>query len=171
MSLLAYNRLTGEVKGIDELQSTYQAEYGPGNYVPNITVTYWSFRIMVGAGFLMLLLVAYALYRVMRNQLKPEMKFLGLFPFAMALPYLANIFGWLLTEMGRQPWVVYGKLRTSDAVSPNLTAGMVLTSLIGFTLVYGALMVADVYLLAKAARSGPDIETAVAELPEQKDWE
>ena len=171
LSLLAYNRLDGEVKGINELQSTYQAEYGPGNYVPNITVTYWAFRIMVGAGFLMLALAAYALYRVMRNQLKPEMKFLSLFTLAMALPYMANIFGWVLTEMGRQPWVVYGMLKTADAVSPNLTSGMVATSLVGFTLVYGVLMVADVFLLTKFARRGPDEDAASPVLIEQEDLE
>jgi cytochrome d ubiquinol oxidase subunit I len=171
LSLLAYNRLTGKVEGIKDLQTQYQAQYGPGNYVPSITMTYWAFRIMIGAGFLMLALAAYALYRVMRNQLKPETKYLRFFPLAMALPYLANIFGWILTEMGRQPWVVYGKLRTADAVSPNLTVGMVLTSLIGFTLVYGALMGADVYLLAKAARSGPEDEQPALASQEESDME
>jgi cytochrome d ubiquinol oxidase subunit I len=82
------------------------------------------------------------------------MKFLNLFPFFIALPYLSNTFGWMMTEMGRQPWLVYSKLKTADAISPNLTAGMVWTSLIGFTLVYGALMAADVYLLVKYARKG-----------------
>jgi cytochrome bd ubiquinol oxidase subunit I len=69
-----------------------------------------------------------------------------------------------LTELGRQPWVVYGLLKTADAFSPNLTPGMVLTSLIVFTLVYGALMVVDVYLLAKFAKAGPSaLTTAEAE--------
>ena len=71
------------------------------------------------------------------------------------LPYLANSAGWILTEMGRQPWIVFGVLKTQDAVSPNVAGGMVLASLIGFTLLYGALMVADVYLLAKYARAEP----------------
>jgi cytochrome d ubiquinol oxidase subunit I len=154
LSILAYNSLTGEVKGIADLQQEYTDLYGPGNYVPNIGVTYWSFRIMVGAGMLMALIGLYALIVVMRRQVKPEMKFLKLFPFFIALPYLSNTFGWMMTEMGRQPWLVYSKLKTVDAISPNLTAGMVWTSLIGFTLVYGALMAADVYLLVKYARKG-----------------
>lgn len=172
LSLLAYNRLDGEVKGMLDLQKEYEEKYGPGNYIPPIGVSYWSFRIMVGSGFLMLAFAAYALYRVLRNQLSAETRWLGLFLPAMALPYLANIFGWLLTEMGRQPWVVYGKLRTADAVSPNLTTGMVITTLLGFTIVYGLLMVADVYLLRKYAVAG-----AEAELPkprtieEQTYWE
>jgi cytochrome d ubiquinol oxidase subunit I len=172
LSLLAYNRLDGEVKGMLDLQKEYEEKYGPGNYIPPIGVSYWSFRIMVGSGFLMLAFAAYALYRVLRNQLSADTRWLGLFLPAMALPYLANIFGWLLTEMGRQPWVVYGKLRTADAVSPNLTTGMVITTLLGFTIVYGLLMVADIYLLRKYAVAG-----AEAELPkprtieEQTYWE
>lgn len=171
LSLLAYNRLTGEVKGIKELQSTSEEMYGPGNYVPSIFVTYWSFRIMVAAGMLMALFALYGLYRIMRGQLNPKTKFLSLFPFAIALPYLSNTFGWLLTEMGRQPWLVYGKLKTANAVSPNLTVGMVLTSLIGFTLVYGVLMGVDVYLLVKFARKGPQDDLTEPVLVEQTELE
>jgi len=74
-------------------------------------------------------------------------------PLAIALPYIANTAGWILTEMGRQPWIVFGVLRVEDAVSPNVPGGMVLASLIGFTLLYGVLMAADVYLLAKYAKA------------------
>ncbi len=161
-SLLAFNKPEGEVKGVIELQKRFEQEHGPGNYIPSILVTYWSFRIMVGCGLLMLLLALYALYRMWRRQLAPEMKFLWVFPFAIALPYLANTFGWILTEMGRQPWVVYSILKTSEAVSPNLTVGMVLTSLIGFTLIYGLLMAADVFLLRKYALAGPQDDQPVA---------
>jgi cytochrome d ubiquinol oxidase subunit I len=157
-SLLAFNRLEGEVKGVRDLQSKYEQEYGPGNYIPSIMVAYWSFRIMVGSGFLMFFLALYALYRVVRNQAAPMMKFLWVFPISIALPYLSNTFGWILTEMGRQPWVVYSKLKTVDAFSPNLTAGMVLTSLIGFTLIYGLLMAVDIFLLRKYAVAGPQEE-------------
>ena len=155
LSLLSYNRLDGEVRGILDLQAEYEAKYGSGYYVPSVFMAYWTFRVMVGAGFLMFFLAAYALYWVMRNRPLGQVKFLGVFGAAMALPYLANTAGWLLTEMGRQPWVVYGYMKTADAVSPTLTAGMVLTSLIGFTLVYAVLMAADVYLLAKYAKAGP----------------
>ncbi|HZW03537.1 MAG TPA: cytochrome ubiquinol oxidase subunit I, partial [Anaerolineaceae bacterium] len=156
LSVMAYNRLDGEVKGINDLQREYEQKFGPGEYVPNITITYWSFRAMVGAGFLMLALALYCLYRVMRGQSLQKFRFLGALPFAIALPYLANSTGWLLTEMGRQPWVVYGFLKTENAASPSVTAGMVLTSLIVFTLVYAILIVADVYLLRKFARQGPE---------------
>lgn len=155
LSVMAYNRLDGEVRGIKDLQQQYEQQYGPGNYMPNITITYWTFRAMVGSGFLMLFLALYCLYRVMRGQPLEKFRFLGLLPFAIALPYLANSTGWLLTEMGRQPWVVYGFLKTENAASPAVSAGMVLTSLILFTLVYAGLIVADVYLLRKFARKGP----------------
>jgi cytochrome d ubiquinol oxidase subunit I len=164
LSVLAYNRPSGEVKGVRDLQAEYQAQYGPGNYVPSVFTTYWSFRIMVGAGFLMFLLLAVALYYVVKNKAIPNTRFTRWLPVAVALPYLANTTGWLLTEMGRQPWVVFGLMKTEDAFSPNLTAGMVLTSLILFTGVYGLLMVADVYLLAKYAKAGPSKTDGLANI-------
>lgn len=157
LSFLAYNQFTGEVKGIKNLQAEYEAKYGPGNYVPSIPVAYWSFRLMVGAGTLMVLLGLYAVLISYRKKVFAEKPMLKLFPYFIALPYLANTTGWLLTEMGRQPWAVFGVLKTADAVSPTITVGMVLTSLIVFTLLYGALMAADIYLLVKFAKKGPAI--------------
>lgn len=154
LTIMSYNSLSGEVKGINNLQEEYVLKYGPGDYVPPVAVSYWSFRAMVGAGMLMLLIGLYLLYHVMRRTPLPKVRFLNFVPFAIALPYLANTTGWLLTELGRQPWVVFGLMKTEDAYSPNLTPGMVLTTLIVFTLLYGALMAADVYLLSKYAREG-----------------
>ncbi|MFA5836914.1 MAG: cytochrome ubiquinol oxidase subunit I [Bellilinea sp.] len=171
LSLLAYNRLDGEVKGINELQTSFEAQHGPGNYIPSIWMTYWAFRVMVGAGFLMLLLAAYALYRIMRNQLTAKTWLLGIFPFALFLPYLANTTGWILTEMGRQPWVVYNHMRTVDAFSPSLTPGMVIASLVSFTLVYGLLMGADIFLLAKYARAGAEPAGEKRTVDEEAYWE
>ncbi|TLN18807.1 cytochrome ubiquinol oxidase subunit I [bacterium] len=173
LSLLSYNRLTGKVEGVNDLQAEYEQKYGAGNYTPSIFITYWAFRAMVGIGFLMMAVVLYALYNVLRNKPAEKFKFLGLFPFFIALPYISNSTGWILTELGRQPWVVYGLLKTADAFSPNLTSGMVLTSLIGFTLVYGLLLVADIYLLAKFAKAGPEPETITGKHPttEETYWE
>lgn len=156
LSLLAYNRLEGEVQGIRDLEAQYQQEYGPGEYAPPIAVSYWSFRLMVGAGMLMIALAFYALWLVMRSRLdRPNVLLRYLVP-AVGLPYLANTAGWMLTEMGRQPWIVYGLQKTEDAVSPTVAGGSVLFSLIAFTLLYGVLMAADVYLLVKHAKQGPD---------------
>ena len=155
LSLLYYNQLSGKVTGINDLQVQYQAKYGPGNYIPLVVFTYWGFRLMVAAGFTMLALAGYALYHVMRNKVGPQIRWLWIFVFAIALPYIANTSGWVLTELGRQPFIVYGLLKTEDAMSPGLTTGMVLFSLIGFALVYAALMGTDIFLLAKFAKAGP----------------
>ncbi len=155
LSILAYNQPTGEVKGIRNLQAEYEQLYGPGYYVPSVFMAYWTFRIMVGSGFLMLALMALALWYVLKNKPLAGTRLAKWLPFAIALPYLANSTGWILTEMGRQPWVVYGVMKTKQAFSPNLTPGMVLTTLILFTVVYGVLMAADIYLLAKYARKVP----------------
>ena len=153
LSLLSYNRLDGEVKGIKNLEAEYEAKYGPGNYAPPIALSYWTFRFMVGSGFLMAFLALLGLYLVLKNRFEGQVWYLRLMPYALFLPYLANTTGWLLTELGRQPWIVFGLMKTDQAVSPTVSSGMVLTSLVIFTLLYGALMVADVYLLAKYARS------------------
>jgi cytochrome d ubiquinol oxidase subunit I len=155
LSLLYYNQLSGKVTGINDLQVQYQAKYGPGDYVPLVIFTYWGFRLMVAAGFIMLALAGYALYHVMRNKVGPGIRWVWVFPFAIALPYIANTSGWVLTELGRQPFIVYGLLKTEDAMSPGLTTGMVLFSLIGFAVIYAALMGTDIFLLAKFAKAGP----------------
>jgi cytochrome d ubiquinol oxidase subunit I len=154
LSFLAYNRFDGQVKGINELQELYEARYGPGDYVPPVKWTYWLFRAMAGAGFAMLALAAWAVVQVLRERFEASRRLLWLLVPALGLPYLGNSAGWLFTEIGRQPWIVFGLQKTADAVSPNVTAGEVLFSLVAFTLLYGALMAADVYLLLKYAKAG-----------------
>jgi cytochrome d ubiquinol oxidase subunit I len=161
LSLLAYNRFDGEVRGINELQIAYQDQYGPGVYYPPMAVSYWTFRIMIGAGFLMLALVAYALYLLLRDRLLTARRFLRWLPFAIALPYLANTTGWIFTEVARQPWIVFGLQRTQDAASPSVSSGELIISLIAFTLIYALLMGVAVYLLSKYARQGPSDEPLV----------
>jgi cytochrome d ubiquinol oxidase subunit I len=154
VSLLVYNRFSGEVKGINNLQSEYEQTYGPGDYVPPVAVSYWAFRGMLTPGLLMPLLAGLGLLLVLRDRLQSQSWFLRLLPWAIGLPYLANTAGWILTEVGRQPWIVFGLMRVEEAVSPSVSAGAMLSSLLLFTLLYGALMAADVYLLAKYARQG-----------------
>ena len=158
LSVLAYNQFSGEVKGINDLQAAYTKQYGPGDYAPPVALTYWTFRVMVGAGFLMALLALYTLYLVARNKFEASPRFLGLLLPAMFLPYLANVAGWFMTELGRQPWIVFGLMRTENAVSPVVSAVVVLISLVLFTLVYAGLMGADIFLLTKYAKSDPDKE-------------
>jgi cytochrome d ubiquinol oxidase subunit I len=152
--MLAYNQLYGQVQGINNLQAEYQERYGPGDYIPPVAVVYWTFRIMVGAGFLMLVLAAYALFLVMGEAFDQRQVALTAFVWAIGLPYLANSAGWIMTEIGRAPWAVFGLMKIENAVSPTVSIGMLAASLLGFTLVYGLLMAADVFLLAKFARAG-----------------
>ncbi len=154
LSILAYNSLYGEIQGINNLQQEYEEKYGPGNYVPPVAISYWTFRIMIGAGVLMLLLALYALYKTLKRDLQFKPWFLKALIWGIALPYIANATGWIFTEVARQPWVVFGVMRTEEAVSPAVSPGEVWFSLIAFTLLYGALMAVTIYLLKKFAIVG-----------------
>ncbi|MEJ2733926.1 MAG: cytochrome ubiquinol oxidase subunit I [Anaerolineae bacterium] len=162
MSLLTCNNLTCEVKGMNELQAEFEAAHGPGNYVPPIPILYWSFRGMVGAGLLMIVLALASLYLVLKAKLDPPPRLIRLLLWAIPLPYLANTGGWVMAEVGRQPWIVYELMLTRDAVSVSASGGMVLFSLLAFVLVYGALMGVDIYLLSKFARRGTGVESEEA---------
>ncbi len=154
LSFLAHNRFGGEVKGIKELEAEYAQRYGAGSYVPPIKWTYWSFRVMVGSGLLMLALAGWALVAVLRASFERSPRLLALLVPALALPYVANSSGWIFTEIGRVPWIVFGVMRIESSVSPAVSFAEVLCTLVGFTLLYAVLMAADVYLLAKYARAG-----------------
>jgi cytochrome d ubiquinol oxidase subunit I len=134
LSLLAYNRLDGEVRGIKDLQLEFEQTFGPGNYVPPVAISYWTFRLMVGAGLLMALLALLALIGVVRERFDRSPRLLAALIPALLLPYLANSTGWILTEVGRQPWIVYGLQLTANASSPTVTTGMLITSIVTFTL-------------------------------------
>jgi cytochrome d ubiquinol oxidase subunit I len=162
LSLLSYNRLSGEVQGINQLQAQYEAQYGAGNFVPIVPITYWSFRVMVGAGVLMIGLAAWALILALRKRFTPGI-FLRWLPLAVALPYLANSAGWLLTELGRQPWIVVGLMKTEQGVSVAVSSTEVALSFVAYTLVYAALIVANVYLLAKYAKADTAEPVSAAE--------
>jgi cytochrome bd ubiquinol oxidase subunit I len=154
LSMLYYLKPSGQVEGISNIQQQYVEMYGPGDYVPPVALGFWMFRIMVGTGFLMIALAAYALALPLLKWNEKWMRWMKVLLPAILLPYIANTTGWILTETGRQPWIVTGLLKTPEAVSPNLTGGMVFASLLGFALIYGVLMVVDVYLLVRYARAG-----------------
>jgi cytochrome d ubiquinol oxidase subunit I len=109
---------------------------------------------MVGAGAAMMLLAAWALWVTYRGRLTASPLLLALLVPAIALPYIANSTGWIFTEIGRVPWIVFGLMTLDQGLSLAVTGGEVLFSLVAFTLLYGALMAADVYLLAKYAKAG-----------------
>jgi cytochrome d ubiquinol oxidase subunit I len=155
LSFLACNNFNCEVLGTNDIQAQYVATYGPGDYVPLMVVTYWTFRFMMTIGFFMIAVTAFFLYMSLKNKVE-NAKWLKWTVWGIALPYIANMSGWILTEMGRQPWIVQGLLKVEDAVSPNLTTVDLLISLIGYVVVYGSLATAMVYLMKKYAIAGPD---------------
>ena len=159
LSFLAEGDPNAEVRGINDIQSEYEQTYGPGDYKPNIPVAYWTFRLMIGVGGLAVLVALWMLWATRKGR-SPTSRWLlaaaVLLPF---LPLLGNSFGWIFTEMGRQPWIVFGLMRTSSGVSPGTTAAEVITSMSVFTLLYGGLAVIEVGLLLKYIRAGlPEVE-------------
>jgi cytochrome d ubiquinol oxidase subunit I len=158
LSFLATGSFDGTVQGINDVQAQYEVAYGPGNYIPYVPVSYWSFRLMIGLGMIAALWALWALWRY-RGKRNPQTgKIFSLVtPFIVLGPLVAMSFGWIFTEMGRQPWIVFGEQLTADGVSPLLTATDVWISLIGFTVVYGVLAVIEVGLLFKYIKAGaPD---------------
>jgi len=154
LSFLACNNFTCEVRGVYDIQAEYEEKYGPGDYIPLMVFTYWTFRFMMTIGFMMMGLSFLFLVATRWNY--ENSKWIKYVPWVIALPYIANSSGWILTEMGRQPWIVQGLLKVQDAVSPNLTVVDLWISLIGYTIVYGSLGVAMAYLMKKFATAGPD---------------
>jgi len=155
LSIIATNSWDGKVEGIDEIQARYEREYGEGDYVPIVGLTYWTFRAMIGLGIAMILLTAVGLWLARRGRLEISRRWQWLAIAGIALPFLANSAGWLFTEMGRQPWVVFGLLRTEDAISPNVSSAEVAITLIGFSAVYAVLAAIAVWLIRRAVHAGP----------------
>lgn len=156
LSLLSTNSLDGKVRGINEIQAEYEQKYGPGDYVPIVGITYWSFRLMVGAGTAMIAIGLFGIVMARRKRLVGAKWFTRIALAGMALPFLANASGWIFTEIGRQPWVVQGLLTTNVANSPSVSAAEVVISLVTLTLLYGVLAVIAVKLFVRYARKGPE---------------
>jgi cytochrome d ubiquinol oxidase subunit I len=156
LSFLSYSKFSGEVKGINQLQAEYEQQYGPGDYIPPVRTTFWSFRIMVLAGTLMIFLGLYAMYLMWRKKMdRPNTWFMRFMFWGLLLPPIANTAGWVMTEFGRQPWTVFGLMQTKDSVSPNITSGQVLFSVISFTVIYAILGLVLVGLFIKVVKKGP----------------
>jgi cytochrome d ubiquinol oxidase subunit I len=155
LSFLSTHTFDGTVEGINNLQEQYTQLYGPGDYAPIIWVTYWSFRWMIGLGLAHILVAVGGLW-VTRKGKSPQTWIWKIAIWSFPLSLLAMSVGWVFTEMGRQPWLVFGLLKTADGVSPNVSGIEILISLIAFTLLYGTLAVVEFRLILKAAQKGPD---------------
>jgi len=155
LSILAKNRPSATVQGINDVQAAEVAKYGPGSYVPVVWLAYWCFRLMIGLGALAGLLALALLVRWRQGKLGSSPRLLRAATWTVALPLAANSAGWLFTETARQPWLVYGLLKTSDGVSPNVSNGFVLTTLVMFTALYGVLGVICFRIVRRIAMGGP----------------
>ena len=152
LSLLAFHDSGSEIKGLKEFKKEER---------PPVLPTFLSFRAMTALGTLFILLCLIAVIVGRRDKLERSHFFLKLMLFALPLPYIAAQLGWIVAEVGRQPWIVYGVMKTSDAVSKSVSHVQVMGSLIGFTLLYGLLAFVDIYLLTKFAKKGPDDDLSV----------
>lgn len=158
LSFLSTGDFKGVVEGVNNLQTKYESQYGPGNYKPNIPLAYWSFRLMIGFGFLGALFALLALWQMRRGQLPRGRWFAPAMISLPFIPLLAISFGWIFTETARQPWAVFGLIKTADGVSTVVSAGAVLFTMIVFTLLYGVLAVIEVGLILKTVQIGPRAE-------------
>ncbi|GAA4659576.1 cytochrome ubiquinol oxidase subunit I [Streptomyces youssoufiensis] len=192
LSFLAHDNFSASVPGINDIAEQEAKLYGgePEDYIPSIFMTFWGFRLMIGFGMASFAAGVIGLwttrrklwlapdkrtgeYEVPRLMLTKNREMSAFFTtwswriglLTMGFPLIANSFGWIFTEMGRQPWVVYGLMRTSDAVSPGVSQTEVVISMSVFTLLYGVLAVIEVKLLTKYAKAGPDVD----EKPPAKD--
>ncbi|MFJ6571359.1 cytochrome ubiquinol oxidase subunit I [Streptomyces sp. NPDC091292] len=180
LSFLAHDDFNSFVPGINDINKAEQQKYGPGDYRPNIPVAFWAFRWMIGFGMASFAIGILGLWLTRKKFLLPQHLRVGedetpnlvlfrnkaLSPkftnwywvvalWTLAFPLIANSWGWIFTETGRQPWVVYGVLQTRHAVSPSVSQGEVIASMTVFTLLYAILAVIEVKLLVKYVKAGP----------------
>jgi cytochrome d ubiquinol oxidase subunit I len=156
LSILAKNRPGATVQGINQVQAAEVAKYGPGSYVPVVWMAYWFFRLMIGFGVLAGLIGLLVLAQWRRGRLTSSPRLMRIATWTVGLTLLANTAGWLFTETARQPWLVYGLLKTSAGISPNVSTGFVLTTLILFSGLYGVLGVICFRIVRRIAIAGPD---------------
>ncbi|GFO56157.1 cytochrome ubiquinol oxidase subunit I [Geomonas sp. Red276] len=147
LSILAFHDPNAVIKGINSF---------PKSERPPVTPVFLSFRLMVGLGTLFILFAALGLWFSKRGTLEKNRWFLTILVWFIPLPYLANQLGWVVAEVGRQPWIVNGVMKTSDAVSKAVTMPQIIFSLVSFTVLYALLGFVDIYLLMKFARKGPE---------------
>jgi cytochrome bd ubiquinol oxidase subunit I len=155
LSWMATGSFNGKVQGLNQLQAQEQEKYGPGNYMPHVELMYWSMRVMAILGVVMFLIAAVGAWLYRKQKLERARWFLWTALVAIAFPYIAATAGWILTEMGRQPWIVQNLLKTSQAVSPSVSTATVATSLGVFVLLYATLGVVDFLLMRRYARLDP----------------
>jgi cytochrome d ubiquinol oxidase subunit I len=151
LSFLATGSFKGEVTGLNELNAQYEKLYGPGNYEPPVEAIYWSMRGMAYAGSLVALVAVLGALLYWKQRLERWRWFLWAGVASIVLPFIACAFGWCLTEIGRQPWIVQGLLKTANANSPSVSATWLVISLTVFVTLYLTLLFVDVWLMRRYA--------------------
>ena len=169
LSLLATGTWGGQVEGLNEIQAQDVATYGPGDYIPDVFIQYWSMRVMAYLGALVLLFAAWGVWLVHRRRLEKARWFLFISVWVVIAPFLMNTAGWLLTESGRQPWIVQGLLKTSQGVSSSVSTTDLWISLLTFICAYLALGAVNLFLMIRYSRrelvSAPDPHDLDADEP------
>jgi len=154
LSIMVYHKPSGEIKGLNDLQKNMENRFGHGNYKPPVWITFLSFRVMVFCSAIMVLIILYGIiWHLILGKTIPK-KILTLITFGISLPYLANTTGWLLAEVGRQPWIIYGVMPTDKAVSASISMGEVIFSILAFLAIYGALGAIIAYFIRQEILRG-----------------
>jgi cytochrome d ubiquinol oxidase subunit I len=165
LSFLSTGSFHGTVVGLNELNRQYEKLYGPGNYEPPVRAVYWGMRVMAYAGSVVALVALIGAWLYWRKRLERVRWFLWVGVATIALPFIACLAGWVLTEVGRQPWIVQGLLKTSDSNSPSVSATWVGISLGVFVALYLALIVVDFWLMRRYATVDPAGQAEERETP------
>jgi len=152
LSLLATNHWNGKVVGMTPLNNQYNQQYGKGYYVPNVFIQYWGMRVMAYLALVVTLIGLWGLWLIRRKKLTTSRLFLWVATWGAVLPFLMNTAGWLLTESGRQPWIVQGIMLTKNGISPTVSTTWIWISLIAFILLYGTLGTVDLLLMLRYSR-------------------
>jgi cytochrome d ubiquinol oxidase subunit I len=160
LSLLATGTWNGKVEGLNELQAQYRVKYGRGSYVPDVFVQYWSMRVMAYLGSAVVLMSLWGAWLAYRRKLATSRVFLTVATWAVVATFLMNTAGWMLTENGRQPWLVQGLMTTADGVSPSVSTTELAISLTVFLGIYALIGVVYVFLMMRYARRGLELEPA-----------
>jgi len=155
LSILAFNKASGSVDGMHTIEQQFIGQYGPGDYIPPVITLFWSFRIMTAGGAFLVLLGLIGLLLSKLKKLEKSKWYLYVSGLAIAFPFLLNTVGWLITELGRYPWTVYGLFTIEQSVSPNVSPGWVLFSLIAYVTIFAVLSVVFILLIKREWQKGP----------------
>jgi cytochrome d ubiquinol oxidase subunit I len=161
LSFLADGNFKGKVVGLNEEQQKEEKQYGPGNYIPPVRAAYWAMRTMAYSGTLVFLVAALGAFLFWRGRIARTRWYLWAAVCVIPFPFIASLAGWVLTEVGRQPWIVYGLLRTADASSPSVTTAWLAVSLGIFVVLYASLTVVDIVLLRRYSDPDRDVPAAM----------